>query len=62
MTEPLAASCPYCGEPVEVDVDEGGGSLQHFVQDCPVCCRPWEVELVEDYGGEWAVTLRTGDE
>jgi hypothetical protein len=62
MSEPLSASCPYCGEPVDVELDESGGPVQNFVQDCPVCCQPWEVELLQDRDGEWVVTLRTTDE
>lgn len=62
MTEMLPLSCPYCGEPVDLDVDEGGGSRQDFVQDCPVCCRPWQVTVVRDREGGWGATLRTTDE
>lgn len=58
----FAASCPYCGESVDLFVDEDGGSRQSYVEDCPVCCRPWEVEVVQDAEGEWGVTLRTADE
>jgi len=54
--------CPYCGEEVEVDIDESGGSRQRYVEDCPVCCRPWQVEVVRDRDGEWHTTLRTTDE
>jgi hypothetical protein len=62
MTEPLSLSCPYCGEAVELDVDESGGSRQDFVQDCPVCCQPWQVEVTYDRDGRWNATLRTSDE
>jgi hypothetical protein len=61
MTEPLPLCCPYCGEAVELDIDEGGGSRQAFVQDCPVCCHPWEVEVTRNRGGAWNATLRTAD-
>jgi len=54
--------CPYCGELVHVDVDEGGGRHQAYVEDCPVCCRPWQVEVTRDREGFWTVTLRTEDE
>ena len=54
--------CPYCGEDVELDVDEGGGSRQAYVQDCPVCCRPWRVEIVRDRNDDWKAMLRTEDE
>jgi hypothetical protein len=62
MSEPTPVECPYCGEPVEIDVDESGGARQHYVQDCPVCCQPWEVDVVLDRDGDWLVSLRTGDE
>jgi Cysteine-rich CPXCG len=62
MTEFLPLCCPYCGEGVELDVDDTGGSRQSFVQDCPVCCQPWQVELIRDRDGDWSATLRTVDE
>lgn len=62
MTGFLPASCPYCGEEVELDFDATGGSRQEFVQDCPVCCQPWQVEVARDHDGDWTVSLRTSDE
>ena len=62
MSETVEVVCPYCGEPAELDVDEGGASRQHYVQDCPVCCQPWEVEVTRDRDGDWSASLRTGDE
>ena len=62
MTEPLSLRCPYCGEPVELDIDESAGSRQAFVHDCPVCCNPWQVAVVCDREGRWNATLRTEDE
>lgn len=62
MTEYVAVECPYCGEHAELDVDDGGSSRQSYVQDCPVCCQPWQVEIARDRDGDWAATLRTGDE
>jgi hypothetical protein len=58
----LPLSCPYCGEPVEVAVDEGGGAVQSYVEDCPVCCRPWQVEVTLDPESGWHARLRTSDE
>lgn len=37
--------CPYCGEPVVLGVDVGGGPVQKYVEDCEVCCRPWAVTV-----------------
>lgn len=60
--EPILLSCPYCGEIVELDIDQSGGSRQSYVEDCPVCCQPWQVEVTRDWNGEWNATLRTSDE
>ena len=54
--------CPYCGEEVEVDIDQSGGSRQSFVEDCPVCCQPWQVTVTQDRNGDWFADLRTSDE
>ena len=62
MIDPIPQNCPYCGEDVEVDVDESGGSRQRYVEDCPVCCRPWEVEITRGQDGGWSAVLRTTDE
>jgi hypothetical protein len=32
--------CPYCGEPTDTFIDEGGGDVQEYIEDCAVCCRP----------------------
>jgi hypothetical protein len=58
----VTTSCPYCGEEVEVDVDESGGGRQSYVQDCPVCCQPWQVDVERDRDGDWGVQLRSGDD
>jgi transposase-like protein len=55
-------SCPYCGESVELEIDEGGGRRQTYVEDCPVCCRPWQVTVTQDRNGDWVADLRTSDE
>jgi len=39
------AECPWCGEPVELAVDPGGGPRQSYVEDCSVCCRPMSISL-----------------
>ena len=62
MDDVLALTCPYCGEDVELVVDEGGGEQQSYVEDCPVCCRPWQVEVTREPDEGWSATLRTSDE
>jgi len=55
------ASCPYCGEPVELLVDPGGAPTQEYVEDCEVCCRPWQVTVRIQPDGTPTVTLDTLD-
>ena len=62
MDDSVSSQCPYCGEPVELLIDAGGGPNQEYVEDCPVCCRPWQVEARLDTDGSWLATLRTSDE
>jgi len=58
----IDANCPYCGESVEITVDESGGAHQSYVEDCPVCCQPWQVDVSRDFENDWTATLRTTDE
>ncbi|MGN6192119.1 MAG: CPXCG motif-containing cysteine-rich protein [Rhodanobacteraceae bacterium] len=60
MPEFVAITCPYCGEPIELVVDDSAGDAS-YVEDCPVCCRPMQVE-VETNGDGVSVRVRTGDE
>lgn len=44
--EPVnGATCPYCGEWCELQIDPSGGDVQEYVEDCPVCCSPWQVTV-----------------
>ena len=36
----VSVNCPYCGESLDLWVDETGGSSQKYVEDCQVCCQP----------------------
>ena len=54
--------CPSCGEAIDLEVDEGGGSAQTYVEDCPVCCRPMQVRLMCDEEGELGVSVSRLDE
>jgi hypothetical protein len=43
MPDEFLVTCPYCGEHVEISVEEDvRGS---FVQDCEVCCNPWRIRV-----------------
>ena len=60
MPESISATCPYCGEAIELVVDESAGSSS-YIEDCQVCCRPMQVDVEVDEG-RISVTIRTGDE
>jgi len=36
--------CPYCGEPIEIVIDEGAPDAE-YVDDCEVCCRPMVITV-----------------
>lgn len=40
--------CPYCGEEIELFIDEGGGAAQSYVEDCQVCCQAMQVTVAGD--------------
>jgi len=42
-------TCPYCGEEVEMHIDEDVRGT--FVQDCEVCCNPWLVRVTRSSAG-----------
>lgn len=60
MPESVSATCPYCGEAIELVVDVSAGSSS-YIEDCQVCCRPMQVDVEVD-DGRVSVTIRTGDE
>lgn len=55
-------TCPYCGEPNEIGLDAGGGSVQDYVEDCQVCCRPWRVTVAYDDEGNADVSAAPLDD
>ena len=62
MNEAIEILCPYCGQPVGVAVDLGGGREQQFVSDCEVCCRPIEFTITVDEDGRVDVATRASGE
>jgi len=55
-------SCPYCGEPVEIALDPGSGSVQEYIEDCAVCCRPWLVTVTYHEDGSADVFVDASDD
>lgn len=56
VRSPEGTLCPWCGEPVEVDVEALGPAREVLVQDCDVCCRPLLVTVFRE-DGENTITL-----
>lgn len=44
IIEFATVTCPYCWQPVELEVDLSAGD-QVYVEDCSVCCEPMVVKL-----------------
>ncbi|NIW24776.1 MAG: CPXCG motif-containing cysteine-rich protein [Gammaproteobacteria bacterium] len=53
--------CPYCGEAIELVIDD---SVDHqtYVEDCSVCCRPINVDVSVDRDTAPSVRCWTNDE
>jgi hypothetical protein len=45
MLPSVEIQCPYCGETIDVAVDDSAGE-QSYVEDCQVCCRPIALTLL----------------
>jgi hypothetical protein len=53
--------CPYCGEPIEILIDESAGD-QQYIEDCAVCCRPIEIAVALDEESGVLVSCRAENE
>ncbi len=54
-------SCPYCGESIELLIDDSV-SAQDYFEDCSVCCRPIRVQVSVDFEGDCQVVVLRDDE
>ena len=61
MLPAVEVSCPYCGEPLTLLVDESAGA-QSYIEDCQVCCRPMVVRVHIDEDGGVEVDLSAEDD
>ena len=50
MPVPWRIDCPYCGEIIELLLDESEPD-QCYIEDCAVCCRPIVLAVAFDAGG-----------
>lgn len=39
--------CPYCGESIDLVIDDSVDN-QQYIEDCSVCCRPINIDVVVD--------------
>jgi hypothetical protein len=60
ITETVSIQCPYCGEWINIIIDESI-EQQNYIEDCQVCCRPIELS-VTIAGEEVVVAARRDDE
>ena len=61
MLPSVEIQCPYCGESIEVLVDDSAGD-QRYVEDCQVCCRPISISVSVDEEGVWRVDASSENE
>ena len=57
----ISVACPYCGEVIDLSVDESGGDTQQYVEDCAVCCQPMEVTVTLE-GEDCSISVQRLDE
>lgn len=61
MLPSTTISCPYCGEAIELLIDDSAGD-QHYIEDCQVCCRPITISVSLDETGEPQVGAMAEDD
>jgi len=61
MLDQRGIDCPYCGESIEVLIDESDAGTD-YIEDCQVCCRPILFSVHEDFSGQLLVTVRSENE
>ena len=61
MLPSATITCPYCGEAIELLVDDSAGN-QRYIEDCQVCCRPITVVVTIDDDGEPRVDALAEDD
>jgi hypothetical protein len=61
MLPSFEIQCPYCGESIEILVDDSAGD-QRYIEDCQVCCRPITIAVSVDEAGGLRVDASSEDE
>ena len=53
--------CPYCGETIEVLIDQEEVGHQ-YIEDCQVCCRPITISISTDMNGDVSISVHDENE
>ena len=62
MLETQNFSCPYCGESIELLIDDSVPE-QEYIEDCQVCCRPITIVQSTDlFSGDVQVSVKNENE
>lgn len=61
MLPSTTITCPYCGEAIELLIDDSAGD-QQYIEDCQVCCRPIAIAVTLGETGEPEVDARVEDD
>lgn len=61
MLPSTTITCPYCGEAIELLIDDSAGD-QQYIEDCQVCCRPITISVTIDDAGELRVDAMAEDD
>ena len=56
-----SVSCPYCGEAIELLIDDSANGQDYF-EDCSVCCRPIRIQVSVGFEGDCQVVILRDDE
>ncbi len=54
-------SCPYCGESIEVLIDQQDAG-QQYIEDCQVCCKPITFNVFMNFEGELSLSVHDENE
>ena len=61
MLPTIDIQCPYCGESIDIVIDDSAGD-QRYIEDCQVCCRPIVIAVAIDDDGHPRVSAATENE
>ena len=62
MLETRDFSCPYCGEAIELLIDDSVPE-QEYIEDCRVCCRPITIVQATDlFSGDTIINIKHENE